>query len=236
MTPDAPQRRFRPAGPIIALALVAVLIALAWLGADHVFNLLVWLDQLIERYFWVSLLIYSLSFTALVVVTLPIGTLFCIAGGYFFGLWLGAAAALLGASLGATLTFVMVRYGGGRKLRDRVHEGKLEDLLVMLERDATWYLILLRIVPVAPFFLINAAAGMTRIGFVQFSLATVAGLIPTTLIYASIGQGLGSIRQAQDHVGPGVLLKPEVGLPLVVLALIVIFSYVVRRRLVLNRD
>lgn len=236
MTPDATQRRFRPAGPIIALALVAVLIALAWLGADHVFNLLVWLDQLIERYFWVSLLIYGLSFSALVVVTLPIGTLFCIAGGYFFGLWLGAAAALLGASLGATLTFLMVRYGGGRKLRNRVHEGKLEDLLVMLERDATWYLILLRIIPIAPFFVINAAAGLTRIGYLHFAVATAVGLIPTTLIYASIGRGLGSIMQAQEHVGPGLLLRPEVGLPLVVLALIIILSYVVRRRLIRNRD
>lgn len=236
MSPASRQGRCRPVVPLIGLFGVVVLIALAWLGFDHVFELLIWLDQLIERYFWGSLLIFSLSFAGLVVLSLPVGSLFCIAGGYLFGVWLGAAAALVGGSLGAVLTFAMVRYGGGRKLRERVRAGKTQELLLMLERDATWYLILLRIVPVAPFFLINAAAGMTRIGFVQFSLATAAGLIPTTLIYALIGRGLGSIRQARDHIGPGVLLQPEVGLPLAVLALIILFSYAVRRRLVPNRD
>ena len=206
------------------------------MGIDYVFNLLVWMDQMIERYFWGSLLIFSLSFAGLVMVTLPIGSLFCIAGGYFFGMWLGAAAALLGGGLGASLTFLMVRYGGGRKLREQVHKGRTQDLLLMLERDATWYLILLRIVPVAPFFLVNAAAGMARIGYLQFSLATLVGLIPTTLIYASIGQGLGSILQAQEHVGPGLFLRPEVGLPLAVLVLIILLSYGVRRRLIRNRD
>jgi len=232
VTQTDPERRFKPAGPMLVLAVAAVLIALAWLGIDHVFNLLLWMEQLIERYFWLSLLLFSLSFAGLVVVTLPVGSLFCVVGGYFFGVGLGAAAALIGASLGATLTFLMVRYGGGRKLRERVHEGRMQELLLMLERDATWYLILLRIIPVAPFFLVNATAGLTRIGYLQFSLATLAGLAPTTLIYASIGNGLGSILQARERAGPALLLAPEVAVPLAILVLIIILSYFARRRLI----
>lgn len=236
MTRSVSRPRFKPTGPLLALGLVAVLVTLAWLGLDHVFNLLVWLEQLIERHFWTSLLLFTLSFAGLALLTLPIGSLFCLAGGYFFGLGLGAAAALVGGTLGAALTYLMVRYGGGRALRERVPAGKAQQLLLLLERDATWYLILLRIIPIAPFFVINAAAGMARIGFGQFTAATLVGLVPTTLVYAGIGRGLGSVLQAQEQARLRLLLQAEVGLPLLALALIILLSWYIGRRLSRRRQ
>lgn len=198
---------------------------------DHIFGVLEWLDRLVDSHFWPALAVYTLAFSLLVLTTLPIGTVFCLAGGYFFGLGLGASSALAAATLGALLTFLLVRRLGGQRVRERVSHGRLEPWLKLLERDATWYLILLRIIPIAPFFLVNAAAGLTRIGPLHFTLATLLGLLPTTLIYTSIGRGLDTVMEARELAGPQILLEPQIGLPLLALALILLVSWALHHRL-----
>lgn len=223
--------RSRVAGALGAVLLVAVLATIAWFGLDPAINALEWLEVRVERAFWPALAAYLALFTVLVLTTLPIGTVFCLAGGYLFGITLGSLAALLAATLGATLTLLLVRALGGRRLRKRLGRGRLEPALKLLERDATWYLVLLRVIPVMPFFPVNAAAGMVQIGVPHFMLATALGLAPTTIIYSAIGNGLNSVMDAREKAGPDLLLEPQVGLPLAALALLVSIALLIRRRI-----
>ncbi len=218
-------------GLVLMQAVAMVILGFGLWGLEPVTRLLLDVDDLIQAHFWVALAIFMISFIILATLAMPIGSLYCLTAGYLFGIPIGAAAALICSVVAAGLSFIMVRHFSDQGLRQRLEEGRLAGLLVILERDANWYLVLLRIVPIAPFFLINAAAAITRISGRHFHLATLAGLIPTTVIYASLGSGIGSILDAPELMGPEILLRPEVGLPIVALTALIIVSWAVKRRL-----
>ncbi len=224
-----------PWSAVIAASVVGLLLALGLMlgdwGLASAAGLLENLSARVDRHFWLALLLFVLSFAVLAALALPIGSLYCLAAGYLFGIGTGAVAALIGACLGAALTFLLIGQLGGRGVRGRLRQSRVEPVLRLLERDAVWYLIILRVVPIAPFFLVNAAAAMTRISALRFHLATLLGLAPVCLVYAAVGNGLGSMLEARELLGPGLLLKPDVGLPLLGLLLLIALSWALRRRL-----
>ncbi len=226
-----PDRLPLTAGLLLGVIFVAAVVALIGVGQDWLFELLALVEAGKRDHQLAMMLAYVLAFAALSTLTLPVGTLFCLAAGYLFGIPFGFLAAMTGALLGAILTFVLVRRFGGARVRQQLAAGRAAPWLGALERDATWYLILLRIVPVAPYFAVNAAAAVTGIGSTHFLLATAAGLVPTTIVYAAVGSGLESLVDARDILGPELLLKPEIGLPLLGLVAIIITSWLIRRRL-----
>jgi uncharacterized membrane protein YdjX (TVP38/TMEM64 family) len=213
-------------GLLVLLLLAAVVIG----GVEPALAMLKQLEAVVERHFWLALAGFILGFIALVLLGLPIGTLFCLCGGYLFGVLIGALAALAGASLGALATFLLVRRMGGRRLREKLDTGVSDTLLTELERDAGWYLVLLRVIPFAPFFPVNAAAAMTAIHPSRFTLGTVIGLTPTTLLYAAIGNGVGSVLEAEELVGPDLWLRPSIWLPVSGLVLLLLFGLVWHHR------
>jgi uncharacterized membrane protein YdjX (TVP38/TMEM64 family) len=213
-----PRRNRRPTTEIfLALGIISAIACAAWLGLDPVFAALEWLETRVEENLAASLALFTLAFVVLSLTTLPVVTVFCLAAGYLFGAMIGTLFALLAGATGATLTFAVVRAVGGRRFRTRLPEGRFQRWLGLLERDVTWYLIVLRIIPVAPFFLINAAAGLTGISMLHFISVTVVGLLPLTLIYVSVGNGLETLTDSRELLGPGLLLQPQILLPLIAL-------------------
>ena len=227
-----PNRLPLTAGLLLGVIFIAAVVALVGAGQDWLFELLAAVEAGKREYLVTMILAYVLAFAVLATLTLPVGTLFCLAAGYLFGIPVGFLAAMTGALLGAILTFVLVRRFGGSRVRRQLAAGRAAPWLRALERNATWYLVLLRIVPVAPYFVVNAAAGVTGIGTGHFLLATAAGLVPTTIIYAAVGSGLESLVEARDMLGPELLLQAEIGLPLLGLAMIIVSSWLIRRRLI----
>jgi uncharacterized membrane protein YdjX (TVP38/TMEM64 family) len=226
-----PDRLPLTAGLLLGMVFIAAVVALVGTGQDWLFDFLALVEEGKREHYAAMMLAYVIAFAVLATLTLPVGTLFCLAAGYLFGMPTGFALALTGALISASLTFFLVRRFGGRKVRENLARGRTAPWLRSLERDATWYLILLRIVPVAPYFAVNAAAAVTGIGIVHFLVATAVGLVPTTIVYAAIGAGLGSLVEARDMLGPDILLQPEIGLPLLALVAIIVASWVIRRRL-----
>lgn len=230
---DHPQGRpvRRTAEILLGLGIVSAFLAAIWLGLDPVFEALGWLEARANQNLGWALAIFFAVFVALSLTTLPVVTVFCLASGYLFGIPIGIGGALVAGTMGATLTFAMVRAIGGYGLRARLHQSRFQHWLALLEKDVTWYLIILRIVPVAPFFLINAAAGVTQIKTLHFMLVTAIGLTPITVLYVAIGNGLDTLAESRDLLGPGLLLKPTVGLPLLGLLVLIIAARLIRGRL-----
>ena len=132
-----------------------------------------------------------------------------------FGIWLGTLCAVIGATLGATAIFLAARAGlGGLAQRAGGVVGKLE---AGFRADAFNYLLVLRLMPVFPFWLVNLVPALVSVRLPIYVLATFRGIIPGTFVYASIGNGLGNVVDEPDLA---ILFKPGVLVPIAGLALL----------------
>ncbi len=164
-------------------------------------------------------------------LTLPTATVLCLSGGYLFGAFAGAALAWSGALAGALITFLMIRLLAGDRVRRLLLRGRGARLLGLIERDAFFYLLALRVVPIAPFFAVNAAGAMLRVSAARFVLATGLGLIPLMSIYAGVGAGVDTLVDAQRIDGWSLLRQPRVIGPLAGLLALLVAGWLFRGRL-----
>ncbi len=162
--------------------------------------LLAWQDD--HRLATVAL--FMLIYIAQTALSLPGATILSLAAGALFGPWFGSLYAVTAATLGAGVAFLAVRY----LFRDGVVKKfgvKLEGINRELEGRGLNYLLFLRLVPVFPFFLINLAAGLTRLPLRTFLLGTFVGIIPGGFVYVNAGAGLAAIDTLGDIASPRVL-------------------------------
>jgi uncharacterized membrane protein YdjX (TVP38/TMEM64 family) len=137
-------------------------------------------------------------------LSLPGAAILSLAAGAIFGAIMGTIYANIAATLGATVAFMVTRY----LLRDQVlarFGPKLEKINRELEERGLNYLLFLRLVPVFPFFLINLAAGVTRIPLRTFFIGTLVGIIPGGFVYVNAGASLATIDSLREVASVRVL-------------------------------
>src|SRR5262249_7408316 len=94
------------------------------------------------------------------------------------------------------------------------HASKLE---AGFRADAFNYLLVLRLVPIFPFWLVNLVPALVGVRLTTYVLATFLGIIPGTFVYASLGNGLGSVVEEPDL---SIIFKPSVLVPIIGLAIL----------------
>ncbi len=143
-------------------------------------------------------------YVAQTALSLPGAAILSLAAGAVFGAVMGTVYACIAATMGAVLAFVATRY----LLHDHVERkfgGRLEKLNRELETRGLNYLLFLRLVPVFPFFLINLAAGLTRLPLRTFVAGTMLGIIPGGFVYCNAGASLASINSLREVASGRVL-------------------------------
>jgi uncharacterized membrane protein YdjX (TVP38/TMEM64 family) len=218
-------RRLAPLGLLVAAG-----IAFVAAGGHHYLTLATlaenrgWLCGLVKRWGFAADLVYIASYGVLVALSVPGGVVLTIAGGFLFGTWLGTLCAIIGATSGATAIFLAARAGlGGLAQRAGPLVAKLE---AGFRADAFNYLLVLRLVPIFPFWLVNLVPAFVGVKLQAYVLATFLGIIPATFVFASLGNGLGDIV---EEPGLGVLLRLDVFGPIVGLALLALIPVAYKR-------
>lgn len=137
-------------------------------------------------------------------LSLPGATVLSLAAGAIFGAAMGTVYAVIAATIGATLAFIVTRY----LFHDAV-QAKFGHRLAAINRELETaglnYLLFLRLVPLFPFFLINLAAGLTRLPLRTFVIGTLIGIIPGGFVYVNAGASLATITNPADAASPRVL-------------------------------
>ena len=167
-------------------------------------------------------------YTAGVALSIPAWGLLTVLGGFMFGPWVGTAAVVLSATVGGTIVFLAARYVFEDGLRARA-EPFLQKVDTELSENAFSYILALQLMPVFPFFLINLGAAFLRIPTRTFVLATFLGIIPGTLVYATLGAGLGDIIEVSAVDPLAAAQQPTVIGSLTGLALLALVPVVYRR-------
>lgn len=139
--------------------------------------------------------LYVLAYVVVTACSLPGALVMTLTGGFLFGTWFGGLLTVFGATLGATVLFLAARTALGDMLRAKAG-GALAKLEDGFRRDAFNYLLVLRLVPIFPFFVVNLAAAFLGTGLTVFVVATFFGIMPGTLVYSSVGSGLGAVFDA----------------------------------------
>lgn len=136
--------------------------------------------------------ILAISLAASLAVPL---TLLVVAAVLAFGSMTGFFYSLAGAELSAVLSYATGQ-GLGRDLVRRYSGDRLNRISKQLSKRGILTIVTLRIVPVAPFVVINLVAGASHISFRDFALGTLIGLLPGLIAIAFFADGL--VRSIRD--------------------------------------
>jgi len=108
-----------------------------------------------------------------------------------FGYAIGTALALVSATIGATLIFLIARTSFGNVLAERAGP-RMQRVRKGLEEDGFSYLLFVRLMPIFPFWIVNLAAAFFGVRLMHYVLATAIGILPGTFVYSYFGYGLGT--------------------------------------------
>jgi len=164
---------------------------------------------------WVALqpvlapLAYMGVYAVVVAFSLPGGAVMTISGGFLFGAVSGGLYAVIGATIGATLLFLIAKTSIGDYLLEKAGPG-LKKIQSGFAENALSYLFIIRLIPIFPFFLVNLAPAFAGIPLRVYFIATFFGIMPGTLVYALVGAGLGSVFDSGEAFTLGSVMTPEI--------------------------
>ncbi len=226
-------RRFLP---LLVLAVLVVAVFASGVTRYLNFEALRTHEAALRAFVGEHLILALLSFMAVYAVataiSLPGGLILTLTGGYLFGPWVGGGATVVGATVGAVLVFYAVRTSLGEVLRRRAEAsgGTLKAVIDGVQAGAFGYILTLRLVPLAPFWLVNIAAALAHAPLRAYALATFLGIMPATFIYSGIGAGIGDLIARGETPNAGAIFEPRVLLPLIGLGLLSLGTTLYQRR------
>jgi uncharacterized membrane protein YdjX (TVP38/TMEM64 family) len=144
----------------------------------------------------VASVIYVAGYVAVAALSIPGGAIMTLLGGFLFGWPLGTVLTVCGATLGASLLFLMARSALGPFLTAR-EAGRFQLLREGFNAGAVSYMLFLRLTPLVPFTVVNMGAAVLGVRFSTFVWTTLLGIIPATTVFSSIGAGLGAVLEQQ---------------------------------------
>lgn len=171
-----------------------------------------------------SALAFVLAFALIMAIGVPGGNILMLTSGMLFGTMAGAALSVSGGVLAAWTTNVLIRTAFGRWLDRRA--GPARSRVRRFVESGNWLLLVVpRLVPVIPFFVINVAltaAGVSRRSYV---LSTFVGLVPIALLFANIGSQFSDVNDLSTVSATSMLTSAELLVPLGLLITITMLGW-----------
>lgn len=199
----------------LALAAVALVLALRFTGLGEFLSLetlarhRATLTGFVAGNAVLAGLIYVAVYAAAVALSVPGAVILTLTGGFLFGALWGTAMAVVGATLGATGVFLFAKLLFGPQALDRFG-APARRLAEAIRRNAASYLLVLRLVPLFPFFLVNLVPAFVGVRLPVYVATTFLGIIPGTAVFSLTGAGLGNILDAGGTLDLRSVLSPEI--------------------------
>lgn len=186
-------------GKIAGLLVVLVIVAVAWiltpLGEWLEPHRLAGVVEPISEAWW-SVPVAIAGFTVLSVMAFPTSVLILAMGFVYGALW-GSLWALVASLLSGLVSY---RVGGamGADGVDRLTRGRLRRMHRWVSERGVWSVVGLRMVPVAPYGVVNLAIGASKIPVRDFIWGTLIGLTPGIVLKGFFGDELGDFLAHPD--------------------------------------
>jgi pyruvate/2-oxoglutarate dehydrogenase complex dihydrolipoamide dehydrogenase (E3) component/uncharacterized membrane protein YdjX (TVP38/TMEM64 family) len=148
--------------------------------------------------------VFFALYVGVAALALPGAALLTLAAGAIFGFFWGVVIVSFASSIGATLSLLLSRF----VLRDWVRQryaARLQAVDRGIEKEGAFYLFTLRLIPAAPFFVVNVLMGLTGLRTWTFYWVSQLGMLAGTLVYVNAGTQLGAIDSPRGILSPGLI-------------------------------
>lgn len=157
---------------------------------------------------------YIIVWVILPVFFFPVPIL-ALAGGLSFGLWTGTLYTLIGAALNSSLMFwmakVLARDMVNKYLEEKMPKKWWDKFMQAEEKESFLIVFICRLIPAMPYNVINYASGLTNITFSKYTIATIIGILPGTVIFLNVGDKILDIKSPEFIISIVLVILLTVG-------------------------
>lgn len=232
MTEEAKPNALRnlPLILIIAVAIVGAFTLRDYLSFDALRDNREALIAFRDANFLLTVLGFVFAYVIIVGFSLPGALVATLTGGFLFGTVGGSFFSVTGATLGAVIIFLAARHGLGDKLKARIDasEGSINKIKKGLDENQWSMLFFIRLVPAVPFFVANLIPAFLSVPLHRFVISTFLGIIPGSLVYSSVGAGLGEVFARGENPNLGLIFEPHILLPILGLSALSLLPVVIK--------
>ncbi len=173
-------------------------------------------------------LVYIGIYAVVTSFSLPGGAVMTITGGFLFGPVTGTILTVIGATMGASAVFLAARFA----FADYLH-AKAGPALHRMEKgfseNALNYLLVLRLIPLFPFWLVNLVPALLGVRLRVYLVGTFVGIIPGSLVYTLVGDGLGAVLDKGGALDLWIILEPRFIAPIIGLAVLALLPVLYKK-------
>ncbi len=163
-----------------------------------------------------TVVVFIAAYILIVAFSLPGAGIATITGGFLFGTSFGVLFNITGATIGAVLIFLAARMGLGERLKARMDasDGMVRKIKEGIDNNQWSMLFFIRLVPAVPFFVANLIPAFLGVKLYRFVISTFLGIIPGSVVYTSVGAGLGTVFARGETPNFGIIFEPYIFFPI----------------------
>jgi uncharacterized membrane protein YdjX (TVP38/TMEM64 family) len=169
-------------------------------------------------------------YIVIVAFSLPGAAIATLTGGFLFATFPGALFNMTAATIGATIIFSAARMGFGDKLAAKMEnsDGLVKTIKDGIDENQWSVLFLIRLVPAVPFFVANLVPALVDVPLRRFVISTFLGIIPGSVVYTSVGAGLGEVFARGETPNLGIIFEPHILLPILGLCALAVLPIIIK--------
>ena len=170
---------------ILILFFWIILIKIYFKETAFILGVFEYINTQINSNFLLAIIFYSFLYIVCVAFSVPVASYLTLIGGAIFN-WLALPVVVISATIGATIIFILSKSILTNYFSKKIIK-KYKDLEKGFSKNHFYHLLFLRLIPFAPFFVVNILAGIVNMRIISYVFATFIGIIPGTTIYIFTG-------------------------------------------------
>lgn len=217
------------------MALIIILMIVAYAsGVTHYFTFEtlkerhIAIQDFVSRHAVLTPVLFILIYIISSALSLPIGIFLSLLGGYLFSQPWSTLCVVVGATIGATCIFLAAKTALGDFLRKKAGPF-LKKMEKGFQKNATSYLLFLRLVPIFPFWLVNLAPAFFGIKLRTFIWTTFVGIIPGAFVFTQAGDAISAILNTQGEISIDAIFNIQVKIALIALGIFALIPILIKK-------
>ena len=199
-----------------------------WLSVQGSLDQYSKVKEMIRGHYGLSLLVFFLLYLVSVSLSLPVASTLTLTGAALFG-WITFPIVITAATSRALVIFWLASTVANKFFSERVTD-TLEKVHAVFHQSPIRWLLMMRLVPFFPFWLVNIIPALLKMRQRDYVFATVLGIIPGTAIYVSVGRGLNTMLSQGLSPQWSITENPEIWVPMVLLGIFFAVSALISNR------